>query len=256
MCLARLAVLRFRFYVAEVPGKLKMEPWAVTLSIAAVAAIAIAVTLITLEHATLMVVLAIAFLLIAATFAIMPFAFPKVVAALESAVVQAANLHRQYSKDCLATESAAADARRRYDKASFIYNGILRALNYPLSRLLAANLDIMSGPDFERYLADVFRFLGYSVMATGRTGDQGVDLVISRPGSYSIAVQAKCYSTSVGNAAVQEVFAGMAHYRCQRCVVVTSSTFTAAARQLAASTGCTLIERPQLSALIRGQIYL
>jgi restriction system protein len=54
-------------------------------------------------------------------------------------------------------------------------------------------------------------FLGFSVRKTKVTGDQGVDLIVEGEGRL-IAVQAKGYTGSVGNKAVQEVYAGMAFY--------------------------------------------
>lgn len=112
----------------------------------------------------------------------------------------------------------------------------------------------MDGGEFESFLAEVFRHLGFQVERTGRTGDQGVDLIVRR--GKCIAVQAKCYSGSVGNAAVQEVFAGQAHCKCDSCAVITSSVFTRQARDLAASTGCLLIEGNQLADLILEKINL
>ena len=99
----------------------------------------------------------------------------------------------------------------------------------------------------------VFEILGYQVQKTKASGDQGVDLVVSRGGA-SIAVQAKGYKNSVGNKAVQEVHAGMVFYRCGRCVVVTNSTFTSGARDLARATDCMLIEGSQIPDLIMGKI--
>jgi HJR/Mrr/RecB family endonuclease len=46
-------------------------------------------------------------------------------------------------------------------------------------------------------------------------------------------IPTKCYAGSVSNSAVQEIVAGMKYYNCQRGVVVTNSTFTKAATELA-----------------------
>ena len=86
--------------------------------------------------------------------------------------------------------------------------------------------------DFENFLSDVFIGLGFEVQTTKASGDQGVDLVLTKS-ELRIAVQAKGYPHStVGNDAVMQVVAGMNHYRCARCVVVTNSTFTRAAVEL------------------------
>jgi len=41
-----------------------------------------------------------------------------------------------------------------------------------------------------------------------------------------IAVQAKCYTGSVGVAAVQEALSGMAYYQCQTAWVITTGNYT------------------------------
>ena len=64
-------------------------------------------------------------------------------------------------------------------------------------------------------------------------------------------VLAKRYTEAVSNAAVQEVVASKAHYGCQHAIVVTNSTFTASARELAASNGVALWDRQKLDDLIR-----
>ena len=89
---------------------------------------------------------------------------------------------------------------------------------------------------------------------TGKTGDQGVDLIVTW-GARRIAVQAKGYpGTTVGNKAVQEVHAGKDFYHCNAGIVVTNSTFTPHAEQLAASVGCTLIDGSKIPDLIRGNL--
>jgi hypothetical protein len=119
--------------------------------------------------------------------------------------------------------------------------------------LLAVDVGRLYPAELEQFAADVFKSLGYVVRRTGQTGDQGVDVLAEKPGR-RIAIQVKCYSSSVGNSAVQEVFAGMMHYRCDACVVFTNNYFTASARALAASTGCGLIDRDSIQLLIRGQL--
>lgn len=114
----------------------------------------------------------------------------------------------------------------------------------------------MQGIEFENFLADVFLELGYKVETTKVTGDQGVDLVASKNGR-SIAIQAKGYpSTTVGNKAVQEAHAGMGFYGCDVAVVITNSTYTSGARELAERIGCLLIDRDQIPSLIEGRISL
>jgi HJR/Mrr/RecB family endonuclease len=123
------------------------------------------------------------------------------------------------------------------------------------NRLLNIDPGRLYPDEFERYIGDILRHLGFSVDLTGRSGDQGVDVVACR-GELRVAVQAKRYIGSVGNSAVQEVYAGMAHHKCHRCMVITTAEFTRSAIELAESTGCILIGTTNIQSLIKGEIHL
>lgn len=108
----------------------------------------------------------------------------------------------------------------------------------------------LTGEEWEEWLTAVFEYHGYGVEATKTTGDQGVDLIV-KYGTIRIAVQAKGYAGAVGNAAVQEVVAGKSFYDCSRMAVITNSTFTKAARELAACNDCILIGEAEIERLVR-----
>jgi restriction system protein len=107
--------------------------------------------------------------------------------------------------------------------------------------------------EWEEFLERAFRLLGATVETTRVTGDQGVDLVVEK-GALRYAIQAKGYHNSVGNAAVQAAVAGMAHYRCNACAVITNSRFTTSAEELALSNRCRLIDEEQIPALVLGKL--
>ena len=124
------------------------------------------------------------------------------------------------------------------------------------SQLLECRWRGFTGIKFEKFLVLVFSELGYRVQATKSSGDHGVDLVVVGRGR-RLAIQAKGYtSSSVGNHAVMEVHAGKSHYKCDGAIVVTNSVFTPAARVLAESVGCMLIDEGSIPALIRGELAL
>lgn len=101
---------------------------------------------------------------------------------------------------------------------------------------------IASGEDFEKYLCDQINTLSCATCEmTKATGDQGVDLIVTLKGGARIAVQCKLYSTPVGNDAVQEVIAGRIFYKCEKAVVVTNSTYTQGAIELAKSADVDLL---------------
>jgi hypothetical protein len=246
-------VCHCRLWLAQVPSRFGRERWAIVLVIGSVVGFCAGLCFIFIVRASLLGTVSVA--VFPTLYAVAPLIFP-------SAIEPIANLAQRYEKayelalnDHNATSDALNDAQERYVVAKRLHDGILRAREHPLSRLLNVDIRSMSGPEFELFLADVFRFLGYSVRPTGKSGDKGVDLIVAR-GARDVALQAKCYSGTVGNWAVQEAFTGMAIYRCQRCAVITSSTFTAAARTAAAATGCILIDGSQIHDLIRGRIVV
>lgn len=106
----------------------------------------------------------------------------------------------------------------------------------------------MSGSEYEAFCARKLINEGWSVTAVGGSGDQGVDLLAERNG-HRIAIQCKCYSTPVGNAAVQEVIAGKAFEGATAGAVVSNAPFTVAAKQLASTAGIALLHHDQLSEL-------
>lgn len=100
---------------------------------------------------------------------------------------------------------------------------------------------ISSGRDYEVFLKQQIEnaFPSYSVELTPASGDQGADLIVSTPSSM-IAIQVKHYASSVGNAAVQEIFAAKSFYQADDCMVICNSSYTPSAKLLAARTGVLL----------------
>lgn len=112
--------------------------------------------------------------------------------------------------------------------------------------------DAMSGVEFEERLAVLFGALGYEVRRLGGTGDFGADLLVESD-AVLCAVQAKRYSSSVGIEAVQQVIGARRYYGADEAMVVTNSSFTAAAATLAAADGVRLVERRELIRLFSAQ---
>jgi HJR/Mrr/RecB family endonuclease len=101
-------------------------------------------------------------------------------------------------------------------------------------KVVMGDFENLDGYQFEKYLSQLFRYMGYAVYETPPTGDQGADLVLSKSGQKAV-VQAKKYSDKVTNKAIQEVFTAKAHYKADKAMVVTNSFFTDSAIQLALS---------------------
>jgi len=107
----------------------------------------------------------------------------------------------------------------------------------------------LSGTEFEGYLAELFKSQGYQVEMTPSTGDYGADLILHKD-QHLTAIQAKCYTGSVGVAAVQEALSGMAYYRCHSAWVVTTGNYTINAVELARQSKVRLLGSNELGKLI------
>lgn len=107
------------------------------------------------------------------------------------------------------------------------------------------DIDLMTGQEFEELVSELFERMGYKTEITKASGDQGID-VLATKGNIKLGIQAKCYSGSVGNAAIQEAVAGKAYYNLDKVLVLTNSTFTASAIELAQVNNVVLWDRTLL----------
>jgi len=105
----------------------------------------------------------------------------------------------------------------------------------------------MTPIDFEYYVASLFTKAGWKADVSKTSGDQGADVIADRHG-YRIVVQCKLYGSPVGNKAVQEIVAAKHHYQADLSFVVTNTSFTPSARQLAKSTNVSLLHYSEVAA--------
>jgi HJR/Mrr/RecB family endonuclease len=105
-----------------------------------------------------------------------------------------------------------------------------------------SDIDLMTGLEFEMFISELFGIMGYISEITKASGDQGIDVIAEKNG-VTIGIQAKCYSSAVGNKAVQEAVAGKNHYKLDKVIVITNNTFTESAQKLALSNAVLLWDR-------------
>lgn len=109
-----------------------------------------------------------------------------------------------------------------------------------------ADIDSMTGLEFESFVGELLRDLGYvGVQVTKSSGDQGVDVIASKDGK-KYAIQCKNYSSPLNNKPIQEVTTGKAIYGCDVGVVLTNSTFNKNAVEASKATGTLLWDRNTL----------
>ena len=101
----------------------------------------------------------------------------------------------------------------------------------------------MDGYQYEHHCAKLLKQRGFrDVTVTKSSGDQGID-VIAYNENVKYGIQCKYYSYPVGNQAVQQAYAGAKFYDCNIAVVMTNSTFTEPAKELAKKLGVQLWEK-------------
>lgn len=108
-----------------------------------------------------------------------------------------------------------------------------------------AEIDKMTGIQFEEYLGTLFKHEGYHVTYTPTTGDYGADLILKKNHKV-IVVQAKRYKQAVGIKAVQEVIPAKKMYQATEAWVITNNTYTKQARLLAKKNHVRMIDRDGL----------
>lgn len=91
-----------------------------------------------------------------------------------------------------------------------------------------ADLDAMSGLDFEAWITAVIKRAGFEAENIQGSGDFGLDVITTVHGT-RIGIQAKRYKRNVGNSAVQQAASGADYHSCQKAAVITQSGFTKAA---------------------------
>jgi restriction system protein len=118
-----------------------------------------------------------------------------------------------------------------------------------------AGTDRMSGPQFERYVADLMRRSGFrAVHVTGRAADLGADIIASTADGRRVVVQCKRYAGSVGSPHVQRLNGtAWTIHGAEVTMLVTTGRLTANARELAGRCGIVLVDRDALAAWASSQ---
>ncbi|MCW5878721.1 MAG: restriction endonuclease [Anaerolineales bacterium] len=115
-----------------------------------------------------------------------------------------------------------------------------------------AQVDKMSGQEFEDFVSGMLRRQGYKVESVGGYEDMGIDLIATNAKGIRHAVQAKCWNArEVDMSAVRAAVAGCQVHNCHKAVVITNNYFTRRAIMLAEKNDCKLIDRDVLEKELR-----
>lgn len=110
-----------------------------------------------------------------------------------------------------------------------------------LKKGIPSRFSNMSPYHFEEFICELFEDLGYSAKITKSSGDFGADIIAMKDNKKT-AVQVKRFGrdNNVGVKEIQQVIAGRDYYKCDKSIIITTSTFTKASRKLASETGVEL----------------
>lgn len=120
----------------------------------------------------------------------------------------------------------------------------------------AQNLSALSGVDFENLIATLLQRMGFRVEMTKATGDGGIDIVavLDRPivgGRYLIQCKRFAVDCLVSAPTVRELYGALvADREAAKGVLITTSAFSAQAREFAANLPLELIDGDRLRGLL------
>lgn len=121
-----------------------------------------------------------------------------------------------------------------------------RTTQRKLRALDIAAIDTMDPLEFEKYVAKLLKHRGFINIKLTERYDYGVDIVAEKD-NVRWGVQVKRYKRLVKAEAVRQVVPALVRYKCDRSMVVTNSTFSRPARELASDNNCVLVDRDQLA---------
>jgi restriction system protein len=116
--------------------------------------------------------------------------------------------------------------------------------------IIQNSFDDMNGHDFEYFCADLLKKNGfYDVEVTQSSGDHGIDILAEKD-DITYAIQCKCYTSSIGNSAIQQAHTGKSYYKKDIAVVLTNQYFTQQAIEEAKEIGVKLWDRDKLNEML------
>ena len=139
--------------------------------------------------------------------------------------------------------------QRQFDNPSAIELEFLGLKYFRLSPC-DEQFDNMTGIDFEYFCADLLKKNNFiNVSVTQKSADHGIDIFAEKD-DISYAIQCKCYSSNIGNAAIQQAHTGKCIFHKDIAVVLTNQYFTAQAITEAEALGVKLWDRNKLQKML------
>lgn len=106
--------------------------------------------------------------------------------------------------------------------------------------------------EFEDYIAELFRKLGYQTERVGQTNDHGIDVIIKKDGQTSYVQCKKFITTIVPSPAMRDFYGAIMDHRATgKSYFVTTNTFSLEAETFAEGKPIELVDRFKLVKYIR-----
>jgi len=114
-----------------------------------------------------------------------------------------------------------------------------------------ADLNRLTGPQFEALIASLFKKDGYTVRHCGGSGDEGIDLVLIM-GQEKDVVQCKRWKNDIGSPVVRDFYGALMHAVARHGFIITTASFSQSARDFARGKPISLIGGAEILRWING----
>lgn len=116
------------------------------------------------------------------------------------------------------------------------------------------NFQNYSSYEFKKFIAKLFKTMGYETRVTQASNDYGID-IIAKKGHETIAIQCKRYRTGnpVGNNDIQKLLGAMQHrnIRANHSIIITTFHFTVQAKEQAKECSIELWDGHELKKMVK-----
>lgn len=99
----------------------------------------------------------------------------------------------------------------------------------------------LSGYQFEKEVAKLYKTRGYGVQVTKGSGDGGIDIFLEKAGR-RYGVQCKNHHKAIGPAAIRDLYGAMSHEGLDAGIFIASSGYTKGAKEFARNKAITLLD--------------
>ncbi|HVP54910.1 MAG TPA: restriction endonuclease [Candidatus Eisenbacteria bacterium] len=131
------------------------------------------------------------------------------------------------------------------------------SLPTPLRRVLELGLNALDDYEFEQFVAEAFRVMGYEVKTTPRGADEGVDIFLTGKDLPGLCVvQCKHWKQAVGVVEIREFYGVMAHFKAVSGLYVCSTGVTEAAKKFLKGKAISLLRPTELAGEIVERIAI